>query len=98
MDYRFFPSVIIESRDKLLSNFSVNCNELTILSSPKSVVFKGTSSLPSSSLSDVFATTLGYSVKNAEFDGLYLEDPFHLAQAVVAVVVEGADSLNFKVR
>lgn len=61
--------------------------------------FKGTSSLPSSSLSDVLAATLGYSVnQEVSWDGLYVKDPFHLASSVVAVVVEGAESLSFKVR
>lgn len=77
---------------------AVNCNELQILSSPKSVVFKGASSLPSSSLSEVLAATLGYSVNQPaeSWDGLTLNDPFHLAHSVVAVVVEGAETLNFK--
>lgn len=97
----FLAAVITESRDKPFINFqlSVTCNELEILSSPKSVVFKGTSTLPSSSLSEVFASVLGYSVNQGEsWDGLVLKDPFNLASAVVAVVVEGAESLNFKVR
>lgn len=77
---------------------SVTCNEFIVLSSPKSVEFKGTSDLPSESLSDVLAAPLGFSIgDSAKFDGLFVKDPFSSAQAVVTVVVEGVDSLDFKV-
>lgn len=76
----------------------VNCNELIVLSSPKSVEFKGESELPAESLSDVLSATLGYSIDGLQsFDGLYMNDPFNTAKSVVSVVVEGVDSLNFQV-
>lgn len=76
---------------------AVNCNQLIVLSSPKSVEFKGQSELPAESLSDVLAATLGYSIDGSQnFDGLFMTDPFSTAKSVVSVVVEGIDSLNFQ--
>jgi renin receptor len=76
---------------------AVTCNELVILNSPKSVEFKGSSDLPSESLSDVFGASLGYSVSsNLKWDGLFIHDPFNTAESVVVVVVEGLEQLNVK--
>jgi renin receptor len=70
---------------------TVSCNELSILKSPKSVDFRGTTKVTSDSLADIFSAALGYSVESAhnDWDGLYVNDPFNLATGVVAVVVEG---------
>lgn len=77
----------------------MNCNELSILSSPKSVEFKGNSDLDSESLSDVFGAALGYSVEHkTNWDGLYVNNPFNTARGVIAVVVEGLDKVELNVR
>jgi hypothetical protein len=69
-----------------------------VLSSPKSVEFKGNSDLPSESLSEVLSATLGYSIQSSNvWDGLYVNDPFNTAKSVVSIVVEGSDDLKFKV-
>lgn len=74
------------------------CNEFIVLNSPKSVEFKGTSDLPAESLSEVLSATLGFSVQPSKvWDGLFVNDPFNTAKAVVSIVVEGADNLSFKV-
>jgi hypothetical protein len=76
----------------------VSCNEFIVVNSPKSIEFKGTSDLPSESLSEVLAATLGYSIQSSKvWDGLYVNDPFNTAKSVVTVVVEGADDLKIKV-
>jgi len=76
---------------------AVTCNEFIILNTPKSIEFKGTSEIPAESLSEVFAVTLGYSVQSSQiWDGLYVNDPFNTAKAVVSVVVEGGNNLKFK--
>jgi len=75
---------------------AVHCNEFTVLSSPKSIEFKGSSEVQSSSLSEILAATLGYSVKGSGWTGLYMNDPFNTAKAVITVVVEGTESLDFK--
>lgn len=75
---------------------AVTCSELTVVSSPKSIVFKGSSDVASSTLSEVFAASLGYSVYSAEsWDALEITDPFNTAKAVVSIVVEDADDLSF---
>lgn len=81
-----------------LSHLLVSCSEFIVLSSPKSVEFKGNSDLPSESLSEVLSATLGYSIQSSNvWDGLYVNDPFNTAKSVVSIVVEGADDLKFKV-
>lgn len=70
-----------------------------MLNTPKSIEFKGTSDLPSESISDVLAVSLGYSVNPEQsFDGYFLKDPFNTAKSVVTVVVEAAGDLKFKVK
>lgn len=95
-NYRFF----ISSYKIILASFlPVNCNELIVLNSPKSVEFKGSSDLPAEDLSEVFSAALGYSIEVPKtWDGLYVNDPFSVAQSVISIVVEGAEELKFKVR
>lgn len=75
----------------------MSCNEFIVLNSPKSIDFKGSSSLPSESVSEVLAASLGYSVSGSKWDGLFVNDPFNAAKGVLSVVVEGVESLDFKV-
>ncbi|CAO1433769.1 unnamed protein product [Diamesa serratosioi] len=75
---------------------AVSCNEFIILNSPKSIDFKGSSSLTSDSVSEVLAASLGYSVSGSNWDGLFVNDPFNTAKGVLSVVVEGVESLDFK--
>ena len=78
--------------------FSVNCNDFIVLSSPKSIVFKGSSTLPANALSEIYAASLGYSINsNAPWDGLRVDNPFNVAKSVISVVVEDAEGLNFEV-
>lgn len=93
-----FDKILIFSDKKILFQFVVNCNELIVLSAPKSIEFKGTSDLPAESVSDVLSATLGYSIDGSQvWDGLFVNDPFNTAKAVVSIVVEGADGLELKV-
>ncbi|KAG5671792.1 hypothetical protein PVAND_001968 [Polypedilum vanderplanki] len=73
-----------------------SCNDFIVLSSPKSISFKGSNDLPSQAISEVFAASLGYSVYSTEpWTGLYVNNPLETAKTVVSFVVEGADDLNF---
>lgn len=93
-----FDKILIFSDKKILFQFVANCNELIVLSAPKSIEFKGTSDLPAESVSDVLSATLGYSIDGSQvWDGLFVNDPFNTAKAVVSIVVEGADGLELKV-
>jgi renin receptor len=81
----------------IISTFSVVAlaSRLTILKCPKSVSFKGNDRLESESLADVLAATLGYSVTHpSDWTGLYINDPFNPASAVVTVVVDGVEEFN----
>lgn len=74
---------------------------LSIVSHPKSLSFKDNHHLKQSSLSDVYSTALGFSInpninnnehsseEESAWRGMYIIDPFNLAEAIVTVVVEG---------
>jgi len=70
-------------------------SKLSILQSPKSLSFKGNDPLESESLADVLAASLGYSVTHpSDWSGLYINDPFSPATAVVAVVIDGISEFD----
>lgn len=69
--------------------------QLSIVQSPKSVLFKGSEKLESESLGDVLAASLGYSVEqSSNWKGLFIADPFNTVSGVVALVVDGIDNIN----
>lgn len=73
---------------------AANCDQLSILYSPKALEFHGHARLDAESVSDVFGAALGYSVAHpTEWDGLIVKDPFNMANGAVVVVAEGIDSL-----
>lgn len=73
---------------------AANCDQLSILYSPKALEFHGHARLDAESVSDVFGAALGYSVAHpTEWDGLVVKDPFNMANGAVVVVAEGIDSL-----
>lgn len=73
---------------------AANCDQLSILYSPKALEFHGHARLDAESVSDVFGAALGYSVAHStEWDGLVVKDPFNMANGAVVVVAEGIDSL-----
>lgn len=73
---------------------AANCDQLSILYSPKALEFHGHARLDAESVSDVFGAALGYSVAHpTEWDGLVVKDPFNMATGAVVVVAEGIDSL-----
>uniref|UniRef100_A0A182QPP9 Uncharacterized protein n=1 Tax=Anopheles farauti TaxID=69004 RepID=A0A182QPP9_9DIPT len=73
---------------------AANCDQLSVLYSPKAVEFSGNSRLDSEALPEVFGAALGYSVSlPTEWDGMTIKDPFNTANGAVVVVAEGLDSL-----
>ncbi|XP_041968463.1 ATPase H(+)-transporting accessory protein 2 [Aricia agestis] len=69
--------------------------ELSILHSPQSLKFSGSSEVPESLLKEVFSASLGLSVEeNSDWNGLSLVDPFNTPEAVVEVHVDGITSLG----
>ncbi|XP_055636050.1 ATPase H(+)-transporting accessory protein 2 [Toxorhynchites rutilus septentrionalis] len=76
---------------------AANCDQLSIVYSPKALDYRGHSRLHVNSLSDVFGAALGYSVAHpTEWDGLIVKDPFNMANGVVVVVAEGIQSLKLE--
>ncbi|KRT83952.1 hypothetical protein AMK59_1944 [Oryctes borbonicus] len=75
---------------------SVHANgELNILSHPNSIQFKGHDHLRESLLPEVYSAALGFSTEqDSNWQGMYLMDPFSLAQAVVTVTVDGVSTLD----
>ncbi|XP_055526366.1 ATPase H(+)-transporting accessory protein 2 [Wyeomyia smithii] len=76
---------------------AANCDQLSILYSPKSLEFRGHSRLDVQSISDVFGASLGYSVAHpTEWDGLTVKDPFNMANGAMVLVVEGIETLKLE--
>nr|XP_012140295.1 PREDICTED: renin receptor isoform X2 [Megachile rotundata] len=69
--------------------------DFVVLHSPNSVLFHGNEEVEQSLLKEVLAAALGFTVKlRGVWSGISITDPFSLPEAVVAVVIEGIDSLD----
>ncbi|GLV43738.1 steamer duck [Carabus blaptoides fortunei] len=69
--------------------------DLIILSHPKSITFKGHEHIEESTLKEMYSAALGFTVEqSSSWSGMYLVDPFHLADAVVSVVVDGVSDIG----
>ncbi|XP_017759172.1 PREDICTED: renin receptor isoform X1 [Eufriesea mexicana] len=69
--------------------------DFVVLHSPNSVLFNGNEEVEQSLLKEVLAAALGFTVKlRGVWSGISITDPFRLPEAVVAVAIEGVDSLN----
>ena len=69
--------------------------DFVVLHSPNSVLFNGDEEVEQSLLKEVLAAALGFTVKSrGAWSGMTITDPFSLPEAVVAVVIEGVDSLD----
>ncbi|CAD1474878.1 unnamed protein product, partial [Heterotrigona itama] len=69
--------------------------DFVVLHSPNSVIFNGNEEVEQSLLKEVLAAALGFTVKlRGIWSGISITDPFKLPEAVVAVVIEGVDSLD----
>lgn len=74
--------------------FPVSANgEFTILSTPKSLTFKGTEPLQSQYVGDFIYAALGNAVAGAaRWSGLTINDPFNMPSKVVAIALSGAEN------
>ncbi|XP_026485551.1 ATPase H(+)-transporting accessory protein 2 isoform X2 [Vanessa tameamea] len=69
--------------------------EFSVLHSPQSLKFTGSSKTFESLLKEVFSASLGLSVEeNSEWNGLSIVDPFNTPEAVVEVYIDGVSSLG----
>ncbi|XP_013139745.1 PREDICTED: renin receptor [Papilio polytes] len=69
--------------------------EFSVLHSPESLKFSGTSEVEESLLKEIFSASFGLSVdQNSAWNGLSIVDPFNTPEAIVEVYVEGVSSLG----
>ncbi|XP_011503147.1 PREDICTED: renin receptor [Ceratosolen solmsi marchali] len=69
--------------------------EFVLLHTPDSVIFKGNKEIDQSLLKEVFSASLGFTVKQrATWTGMSITNPFNLPEAIVAIAVEGIESLG----
>ncbi|CAH1173626.1 unnamed protein product [Phaedon cochleariae] len=69
--------------------------EFSVLHHPSSLVFKGHDILKESTLTDVYAASLGFSTEHfSNWGGLYIDNPFEVAQAIVTVYVDGVADIG----
>lgn len=77
-------------------NFAVSGNgELTILHHPSSLLFKGHDQIKESILKEVYSSALGFSTEQySNWNGLFIEDPFNLAKAIVTISIDGTTDIG----
>ncbi|KAK9872633.1 hypothetical protein WA026_018766 [Henosepilachna vigintioctopunctata] len=69
--------------------------EFSILHHPKSISFKGHDELGKSTISEVYSAALGFSNNQfSNWNGMFINDPFYLAEAIAAVYIEGVPSID----
>lgn len=69
--------------------------ELLILHHPSSLQFKGHEHLKETLLKEVYSASLGFTTQQQSYwDGLYIEDPFNMPEAIVTVAVDGVESID----
>lgn len=75
--------------------FAYGAGEFLVLHHPKSVVFKSHEVIKESLLKEVYSAAVGFTTQqDTNWQGMYLSDPFHLAEALVIVEVDGVATLG----
>ncbi|EDV90798.1 GH14333 [Drosophila grimshawi] len=69
--------------------------EFTVLNTPKAISFKGNDPLNSRYVGDVLYAAMGNAViGDSDWSGMIINEPFHLAQGIIAVHVEGVNHVT----
>ncbi|XP_056630060.1 ATPase H(+)-transporting accessory protein 2 [Diorhabda sublineata] len=69
--------------------------EFSVIHHAPSLLFKGHEALRESTLKEVYAASLGFSTEHfSTWRGMYLLDPFDVAQAIVTVYVDGVSNID----
>lgn len=69
--------------------------EFTVLSHPSGITFKGHDRVRESLLKEVYSAALGFTTEeDSNWQGMYLSDPFNLAEAAVLVYVDGVSDIE----
>ncbi|KAG5888803.1 hypothetical protein JTB14_007078 [Gonioctena quinquepunctata] len=78
-----------------LISSALGAGELSILHHPPSLAFKGHDTLRASTLKEVYPAALGFTTEQfSNWRGLYLNDPFNVAQAIVTIDVDGVADIG----
>jgi len=69
--------------------------ELTVLHRPEGLLFKGHERLDESELQEVYSASMGLTIeRSSSWSGLYITNPFQVAEAIVNVYVDGVSDLD----
>ncbi|CAH2008007.1 unnamed protein product [Acanthoscelides obtectus] len=69
--------------------------EFSVLHHPPNLVFKGHDHLRESTLIEAFTAALGFSTEHySNWQGMYIEAPFELAEAIVTIAVDGVSDIG----
>lgn len=69
--------------------------EISFLHSPPSIKFHGDERVNESLLKEIYSAALGFTTtKNSDWSGLSISNPFHFAEAIVCLQVDGVDTLD----
>ncbi|KAJ8967916.1 hypothetical protein NQ314_002575 [Rhamnusium bicolor] len=79
----------------LLISSVYGAGEFSVLHHPASIVFKGHDHVRESTLKEIYSAVLGFSTEHySNWQGLYIEDPFNLAETIVSVYVDGVSDIG----
>ncbi|XP_072378410.1 ATPase H(+)-transporting accessory protein 2 [Diabrotica undecimpunctata] len=79
----------------LLISTALGAGEFSVLHHAPSLTFRGHDALKESTLKDVYAAALGFSTEHfSNWKGMFLSDPFGVAQAIVTVYVDGVSDID----
>lgn len=69
--------------------------EFSVLHHPESLVFKGHDHVKESTLQEVYSAALGFSTEHySNWHGLYIDNPFELAEAIVTIAIDGVSDIG----
>lgn len=79
----------------MLISTAYGAGEFSVIHHAPSLFFKGHETLRESTLKEVYAASLGFSTEHfSSWRGMYLLDPFGVAQAIVTVYVDGVSDID----
>ncbi|XP_018572333.1 renin receptor [Anoplophora glabripennis] len=79
----------------LFISSAYGAGEFSVLHSPESLTFKGHDHVRESTLKEVYSAALGFSTEHySNWQGLYIENPFDLPEAIVTVSVDGVADIG----
>ncbi|KAK7867606.1 hypothetical protein R5R35_014804 [Gryllus longicercus] len=69
--------------------------DVTFIHHPKNIYFKGNEIVDQSFLTEIFSASLGFTTnQDSDWSGLRITNPFHYAEAIVVLFVDGIEKLE----